>query len=490
MASAGTLIFQLAADVSQLRTDMQKAQGTISESLKSIQESTLAEAVMTGMEYATEFAKGFAEKIAQAIEQADAMGKMAQKIGASTEALSGLAYAGQFAGVQMDDLALGFKGLEKSLLDARDPLSNSAAAFRALGLNVKDLQAENPADAFKDIATAFSKFQDGAQKAAVATEVFGKQGVNLIPLLNQGAAGLNAATAEAEKLGLVISQDTADAMGELSDNMHRMSVMSEGAAAQLAQQLEPAFEFVIDVMRDFSTEGTALNSTLKVVAETIRSFIAVVYGLGTAVGSAGQFLVALDGAMTKLVTGQISMKDAGEQIGAAWQKGAGQIADANTKIDRLMGTHQQSLEERVAGEDAAWGKVAQRAASTGKAVLDYTGQLDANAEAHRKATEKVSDYERMLESLSEQLRKAAANGDVMQELMTDPKFAKMTKDQQQNLMDLTTAYVRLTAAQKQQTDQKQAEQKVIDEADKAWVQHIETLREYAKTVKDAIDPTQ
>ncbi|MFL9933618.1 hypothetical protein P0D88_31480 [Paraburkholderia sp. RL18-103-BIB-C] len=485
MASAGSLIFELAADVSRLRTDMGKAQTEIMSALDSIRKSTAAEALMTGAEYAVEFAKGFAEKIMQAVDQADALGKLSQRIGTTTEELSALAYAGQYADVSTDDLTTSFKALNKALLDARDPTSDSAAAIQALGLNVKTLQNEDPGKAFEDIAEAMSGFKDGAEKAAVATQLFGKQGQALIPLLDDGKEGIAAARKEAEALGLIISTETATAMADLNDDFTRMGNVTKGAAMQLAQQLQPAIEEVINLMKDMSTDGTALNTVLKLVGETIKSLISDVVGLGGALVAAGKFLSGLDGALTKLVTGQISAADAAKEISGAWAKGGKDMEDVNSRVEKIMGVHQKGLQDTVAEMDA----YAASQEDAGKKTLIFTATVDANAAAHKKAKKEVDDYAQMLGSLSEQLRKAAADGDQMQELMTDPKFAKMTKEQQQNLIDLTQAYITLTDAQKEQKQRKEEEQKASEDADAALIKHRESLRDFVDTQMDSIDPT-
>ena len=43
------------------------------------------------------------------------------------------------------------------------------------------------------VADAFKKMPDGAEKAGLAMKLFGKSGADLIPLLNEGADGLTKA---------------------------------------------------------------------------------------------------------------------------------------------------------------------------------------------------------------------------------------------------------------------------------------------------------
>jgi hypothetical protein len=483
MASAGSLIFELAADVSRLRTDMGKAQGEIMEALKSIRESSAAEALMTGAEYAKEFARGFAEKIQQAIEQGDALGKLAQRIGTSTEALSALTYAGKFAGVSTDDLTTAFKGLNKALLEARDPASNSASALQALGLNVQQLQAEDPAKAFEDIAQAMSGFQDGAEKAAVATQLFGKEGQKLIPLMNEGKEGLAEARKEAESLGLIVSGTTAKAMSDLNDDIQRLKNASEGAAAIIAEQLTVSLDTLVKSITTAHQEGDAWNEILKFIGTTISDLILDLTDLAGEIAIVWKELQGYSAAVKQFFAGDF--KQAMETTKAAANQSMASMDELTARL-----TKAKALQREMSDNPIDLGNTAAGWDDANKKALKYTATLDANAAANKTAKKAVDEYAQMLNQLSEQLRKTAADGDAMQELLTDPKFAKMTKAQQQNLIDLTAANIALTQAQKDRKTQEDELAKARDDADKAEVKRVEDLRNFASAQMDAIDPTR
>ena len=61
--------------------------------------------------------------------------------------------------------------------------------------------------------------EDGAGKTALAIKLFGKSGADLIPLLNQGRAGIKELTDEAAKLGIVISTETAAKAEQFNDTL-------------------------------------------------------------------------------------------------------------------------------------------------------------------------------------------------------------------------------------------------------------------------------
>ncbi|MGF6958006.1 hypothetical protein [Paraburkholderia youngii] len=481
MASAGSLIFELSADVSRLRTDMQKAQTEIKSGLDSIAKSSEITALKAGYDFASGFARGFAEKIKAAIDNADALGKLSERIGTTTEALSALQYAGKFADVSTEDLTGAFKGLNKALLDARDPLSDSAAAIKALGLNVDTLRNEDPAKAFEDIAEAMSQYKDGAEKAAVATQLFGKEGQKLIPLLNGGRDGLIAARQEAESLGLIVSGSTAKAMADLNDDLTRLQNASEGAFAIIAQQLTPAIDTLVRSITQAHQEGDVWHQVLISIGTTISDLILDVASLAGEIAIAWKELQGYGAAAKQFFAGDFK---------AALDTARSAMDQSNASMDELTGriSKAKSLQREMADHPLDFGNPA--ASWDDKPVVKFTAALDANAAAGKRAKKSVDEYGQMLTTLSEQLRKAAANGDAMQELLTDPKFQKFSKAQQAQLVELEQAYLNLTDAQKKQKQAAEDEAKVRDDADKALIKQREDLKDYAAAQLDAIDPTR
>jgi hypothetical protein len=490
MASAGSLIFEIAADVSRLRQDMGRAQDDIKASLESIRRSSAAEAVMSGAEYAMEFARGFAEKIKAAIDQADAMGKLAQRIGTTTEALSALAYEGQFVDVSMDDLTAGFKSLNKAMLDARDPTSESAAAFQALGLNIRELQSLDPTAAFAKIADAFTKYSDGAEKAAVATALFGKGGQQLIPMLNQGADGIAAATEEAASLGLIIDTQTSKAMGDLNDQLTRLDNVSKGAAAVVAGELTPALSGLTQAMIDGQKEGGGLHDVLIWLGKQLAN---LVLNFTYATGVVGNFFKEASsaiGAVKKFLSGDI---EGGKSAWADSVKASQQrMSDLNDTVE-ITRTKMSDTYRAMA---TAWGAVAQRAGDAQGASLKYSQTLDANAAAHKRAAKVADDYGNMLKQLQDQYRKLSAEGDPMKELLADPKYLSFSKEQQTTLQAVVQAIKDKTLA----LDTEKQAQENLNSADefayktaadnlKAEYDRIDALFAFGDAQSRAVDPT-
>jgi hypothetical protein len=122
--------------------------------------------------------------------------------------------------------------------------------FDVLGVSVKNTDGtlRSQVDVLKDVADKFATYEDGAAKTALAVQLFGKSGANLIPVLNAGAEGIQAMSDESDKLGNTINTRTAQAAAEFNDNLDRLAVLSGNAAKSMSESLLPSLVSITDAM--------------------------------------------------------------------------------------------------------------------------------------------------------------------------------------------------------------------------------------------------
>jgi hypothetical protein len=168
----------------------------------------------------------------RALETADNFFKLSQKTGVNVETLSAYAHGADLAGIDTETLAKALGRLAKNTDLAAHGGAEAARPFRELGIEFRNQQgALRPLDALLgDIADRFAGMEDGTRKTALAIELFGRSGANLIPFLNKGRTGLAEIRAEAERLGLVLSTEDARAAEEFNDNLKRLRETVDGFA--------------------------------------------------------------------------------------------------------------------------------------------------------------------------------------------------------------------------------------------------------------------
>ncbi|MFT3664637.1 phage tail tape measure protein [Piscinibacter sp.] len=226
---AGSIVISLLAATGSFITDMKRSEKALRELRK--------EAVDAGRKIGLGISAvgvATAYMVKQQIDAADAAGKAAQAAGVSVDTYTALAYAAELSGVEAAGLSTALRELNKSLV-SNDP------AFKQLGVSIRDSSGNLKASerVLAEVADRFSAMPDGPKKAALAIELFGKAGTDLIPLLNSGSAGIGRLTEEAKRLGVVIDDETAKAAEELNDNLSRLKKSGEGLALQLAKEVTP-----------------------------------------------------------------------------------------------------------------------------------------------------------------------------------------------------------------------------------------------------------
>jgi hypothetical protein len=192
-----------------------------------------------------------------ALNFADDIGKMSQKVGMSTEALSKLTYAAKLSDVSMQELQVGVQQLAKNMEAGSEGLA-------ALGISATDSAGNlrSTAEVFADVAEAFANMEDGAGKTAIAMNIFGRSGAQLIPLLNSGKRGLNEMGNEAQRLGVVISQDAAKSAERFNDNLTRLQEAMSGIAQEVTRDLLPSLIGISEALLEIVKSGSPARQFL------------------------------------------------------------------------------------------------------------------------------------------------------------------------------------------------------------------------------------
>jgi len=174
-------------------------------------------------------------------DTADEVGKMAQRMGESVESVSELRYAFGMAGADAGEMASLMKSLDNKAQDAARGVGSAARAFDAMKISVADGNGrlKDSRQLLEEVADKISGYRDSAAKAALVQDALGSGWVRLIPLLNGGAQGFRDAAAEAHQLGVVFDENLTKQAADLNDNLTRIKAAAEGAKIALGSDLMP-----------------------------------------------------------------------------------------------------------------------------------------------------------------------------------------------------------------------------------------------------------
>jgi hypothetical protein len=286
MPTISELVVKLTAETASFRSDLKKSTEEVEKMGKSVTGtfSAIKGFAVTAIEaYGASMVGEFIHRTTEGIDQ---MGKLAQKTGLSTEAISQLAYAAKLSDVPLETFAKGVEKLSKAMVGIEDsPQSKGAgAALHKLGIETVDATGKlrSNEEVMLDVAEKFAHMQNGAEKTGLAMQIFGKAGAELIPMLNQGRVGLSAMREEADKLGITLNEKTVAEAEAFNDNLKRLEVASHGLAIRLVGDLLPALNQVTQNLADtqklgqYSGAVNGIGLAFKTLAATVVTAIAVI----------------------------------------------------------------------------------------------------------------------------------------------------------------------------------------------------------------------
>jgi hypothetical protein len=179
----------------------------------------------------------FGQAQAEVIDNAS---KLAARLGMTYGEFAGLSLAADLAGVSMDTIGAASQKAEIAFAKAAGGSKVATAAFAGLGLSVEQLNGMSAADRFDAIASAIAALPTEAQRAAAAVQIFGKAGAELLPLFAGGADGIAAARAEAERLGLTLTNAQGQNVEAMNDSFTMVAKSIGGVVQQIVAYLAPA----------------------------------------------------------------------------------------------------------------------------------------------------------------------------------------------------------------------------------------------------------
>jgi hypothetical protein len=283
-------------------------------------------------------------------EQAAKLAVLSQQTGVSVESLSSLGFVAKQSGVESEVMTQGLTRLSKSLFAAATAAPGTANAYSRLGIAVRDSggNVRDVGQVFGDVAEKFSHMEDGTVKTALAIQLFGRSGAQLIPILNEGKEGIAEWTRVAQLFGIVIDEQTAEAAHKFEQTTNEMHAAVDGLGIRLMKDLLPTLQLIGDeIVKAFEGNLPALDAFVDKIAWLVKTSIAHVYEFVSILQQIGLFFDAIEVEANQLGA---TMHDA--IVGGMRGGMAGAVADASSGAAKM-----QSIWKKFGDDTAAlWKK--------------------------------------------------------------------------------------------------------------------------------------
>lgn len=328
---------------------------------------------------------GLAAMVKSSIDAADAMNDLSQRVGISVADLAKYELAAKQSGTSMESIARGVKSLAGNMLE-------HSIALKAAGVSARDADG-----AMVQLADLFASMPDGIDKTTLATKLFGKAGMDLIPMLNMGSQGLVEAGEKSAKYAAALAA-LAPQADKFNDSLAELSISARVGGLVLAETMMPALQSIAGAMALAAQEGGTLRALWigfgGIADSVIKPFSNTVKGLSAEVHD---FIAIVEGARAKITFGDVSFQASKNALAAAAAAAsirrellaqsipsAGIAGAASKDVDAELLERIKKLKAALGlGESAK----ADPYAALIKSIREKTAVLQADAVAEEKQTE-------------------------------------------------------------------------------------------------------
>jgi hypothetical protein len=286
-------------------------------------------------------------------EYAHTMELASQKTGMGVQALQGWAFAASFAGGSVETFTMGIRKFSQEIVHAKEGQLQSIQAFQKLGISVNDLKNLKMEDLMMRVADAFKAHADGANKSAEAVALFGRSGLNLIPILNMGSDGARQFMQTAKDLGIVMGDDDVKAAGKFEQQTKLLTATADGLKRKVGMELIPVLGGLVEYFQGLVVAGNQTGVGFQILLGPVQALISLFEGLKFVVQETVTVIiggVAIIGAACGAMGSAVNKLVHGDLAGArdAMRQGTTEINNDLSKMGNQMMANAKSTSDNLA----------------------------------------------------------------------------------------------------------------------------------------------
>lgn len=379
--NVGTLTIEMAANVVRIQQDMDRIRQTVDGTMAKVQKAASMAGAALGALGIAMSVDAFARWIKGAINMADQANEMSQKIGVAVKDLGGLQLAFQQGGVDAD-------GMQKALAKLSVGILDGNTALKAMGIATRNADGSlmSTRDVIAQVADQFAGYQDGVAKTALAVELFGRSGADLIPVLNGGSAAFAEFDDWAKRLGITLSEETAQAADKFNDTLELLQMGSQGIAMGIAAGLLPTLQSLAGEFLTIMSDGQNLQVVIDLLAGSLKVLATGAIATLATFRSLSEFGQSVSAKIAAVMNGDM---EAAKRIGEGFERANTEIwSKAGDSIDRIWNQTGNSAVAAMASMAAASKKAAPE---IGKASEEAAKAAKKQRDEYEKAVKAADD---------------------------------------------------------------------------------------------------
>lgn len=282
------------------------------------------------------------------VELGVATRKLSTTTGMDTKSASEWVQMGKARDIQAKQLQMGFVTLSRQMYAVNQGSKSSISAFKQLGVSMKDVRSGNTQAVLLQVADAFQKMHNPADRAALAQRMFGRAGKDLLPLLAQGSKALQSQLGLIDQYGGALDKNGVNKAIAAAAAERKLKVAWESMKLTIGLALIPALEKGMNAFMDFLKQLRTGHGTFGRIATAVKDVAHWFQGLPgpvkqATIAVAGLGLVLLGGGvgavLAALAAGAVLISRNWKTIGPVFDSVKRAITKAFGDLKGSLGMH-------------------------------------------------------------------------------------------------------------------------------------------------------
>ena len=205
-------------------------------------------------------------------QNADELNTLAKQTGLTVEEIQKFKYASDLIDVELESMTGSLRKMTRNMISTSTEVQG---AWKTLGVSTTDYNghARDAVEVFYDVLEALSNVRNETERDQLAMLLFGKSANELAGIVDDGGAALRELGAEAENLGLIMSQDAVDGANQLNDVIDKLKAKVTASlgkafsenASDFTEAAEEISESIVDVIKAIADMPSGVRNTVLAV---------------------------------------------------------------------------------------------------------------------------------------------------------------------------------------------------------------------------------
>ena len=283
LGSIGGITVKVSADTTQFNSAMTRVGSKISANAKKLRQSSLQYQKWAAAGAAAAVVLG-AAMVKSQLSTLDALAKTSDALKIQQERLQALQHVATLTGTSATQLGVNLERMQRRIGEVARKGGLAGKALEEIGISAKDLINLSADEQLVQISNSLGGMENASLRASIAMDLFGRDGVRMLKMLEQlKNDGLQGTVEELKSLGIALSRVDTAKVEQANDAMFRSQQVVEGIVNKVAIKVSPILEAMsnefINSAKGAEGFGESVDSAFKTAIKVIGVFADGLHGI-------------------------------------------------------------------------------------------------------------------------------------------------------------------------------------------------------------------